>query len=157
LGRVQVLPLELMQSCCRTFYEENKPATKRILGEVKNPMTRYHSTKMFPIRPDGARPFYDFADSKPRLLFRTNHHDRTKRHRLPQVKRTILEWDGIEQISHFGWRFTYSWKANYTVKHWRNTINQASWSPLSGNLSEELCLTEVVIRTSLIKTKKQII
>lgn len=40
--------------------EENKPATKKDLREVKNLlMTRYHSIKNGPIRVDGARPFYD--------------------------------------------------------------------------------------------------
>jgi hypothetical protein len=40
--------------------EENKPATKKDIREVKNLlMTRYHSIKNVPIRPDGARPFYD--------------------------------------------------------------------------------------------------
>jgi hypothetical protein len=40
--------------------EENKPATKKDIKEVKNLlMTRYHSIKNVPPRPDGARPFYD--------------------------------------------------------------------------------------------------
>ncbi len=40
--------------------EENKPATKKDIREVKNLlMTRYHSIKNVPNRPDGARPFYD--------------------------------------------------------------------------------------------------
>lgn len=40
--------------------EENKPATKKDIREVKNLlMTRYHSIKNVPPRPDGARPFYD--------------------------------------------------------------------------------------------------
>ena len=40
--------------------EENKPATKKDIKEVKNLlMTRYYSIKNVPNRPDGARPFYD--------------------------------------------------------------------------------------------------
>lgn len=40
--------------------EENKPATKKDIREVKNLLiTRYHSIKNVPNRPDGARPFYD--------------------------------------------------------------------------------------------------
>lgn len=40
--------------------EENKPATKKDIKEVKQLlMTRYHSIKNVPNRPDGARPFYD--------------------------------------------------------------------------------------------------
>ena len=40
--------------------EENKPATKKDIKEVKNLlMTRYHSIKNGAIRFDGARPFYD--------------------------------------------------------------------------------------------------
>lgn len=40
--------------------EENKPATKKDIKEVKNLlMTRYHSIKNGPIRVDGTRPFYD--------------------------------------------------------------------------------------------------
>lgn len=40
--------------------EENKPATKKDIKEVKNLlMTRYHSIKNVPNRPDGARAFYD--------------------------------------------------------------------------------------------------
>jgi DNA-directed RNA polymerase subunit RPC12/RpoP len=40
--------------------EENKPATKKDIREVKNLlMTRYNSIKNVPNRPDGARPFYD--------------------------------------------------------------------------------------------------
>lgn len=40
--------------------EENKPATKKDIKEIKSLlMTRYHSIKNVPPRPDGARPFYD--------------------------------------------------------------------------------------------------
>jgi hypothetical protein len=40
--------------------EENKPATKKDIKEVKNLlMTRFHSIKNVPYRHDGARPFYD--------------------------------------------------------------------------------------------------
>lgn len=40
--------------------EENKPATKKDIKEVKNLlMTRYHNIKNVPNRSDGARPFYD--------------------------------------------------------------------------------------------------
>ena len=40
--------------------EENKPATKKDIKEIKSLlMTRYHLVKNVPIRPDGARPFYD--------------------------------------------------------------------------------------------------
>jgi hypothetical protein len=40
--------------------EENKPATKKDLKEVKNLLlTRYHSINNVPDKPDGSRPFYD--------------------------------------------------------------------------------------------------
>ncbi|MFV8441865.1 hypothetical protein [Flavobacterium sp. LB2P44] len=40
--------------------EENKPATKKDIKEIKNLlMTRYHSIKNAPIRSDGARPHFD--------------------------------------------------------------------------------------------------
>lgn len=40
--------------------EENKPATKKDIKEIKSLlMNRYNSVKNVPPRPDGARPFYD--------------------------------------------------------------------------------------------------
>ncbi|MFE3866473.1 hypothetical protein ACFX5E_00120 [Flavobacterium sp. LS2P90] len=40
--------------------EENKPATKKDIKEVKNLLlTRYHSINNVPDKPDGSRPFYD--------------------------------------------------------------------------------------------------
>jgi hypothetical protein len=40
--------------------EENKPATKKDIKEIKNLLsTQYHHIKNYPNRFDGARPFYD--------------------------------------------------------------------------------------------------
>ena len=41
--------------------EENKPATKKDLLEVKNLLlTRYHEILNMPLKADGTKPFYDF-------------------------------------------------------------------------------------------------
>lgn len=55
--------------------EENKPATKKDIKEVKNLlMTRYHYIKNVPNRSDGARPFYDVQTQSIVYLIKTISH-----------------------------------------------------------------------------------
>jgi hypothetical protein len=72
-----------------------------------------------------------------------------------KLKRTILEWEWYQDNNTFRLMIHLLLKANYTVKHWQgNTINPGELITSIGNLSKELCLTEMVIRTSLSKLKK---
>ncbi|WP_348811087.1 hypothetical protein [Flavobacterium maritimum] len=59
--------------------EENKPATKKDIREVKNLlMTRYHSIKNIPSRVDGARPFYDLQTQNIVYLIKPTSHGHQK-------------------------------------------------------------------------------
>ena len=72
-----------------------------------------------------------------------------------KLKRTILEWEWYQDNNTLRLMIHLLLKANYTVKQWQgNTINPGELITSIGNLSKELCLTEMVIRTSLSKLKK---
>lgn len=57
--------------------EENKPATKKDIKEVKSLlMTKYHEIKNMALRPDGTKPFYDIQ-TKSVVYLKNNSYART--------------------------------------------------------------------------------